>query len=291
MNTLQLSPDVWQSLRLRWLWVYRGAVPRVAEWSDEIVVPAGWFWVEAGQVRIRVEDREVVIRSGEGFFTAPGTRRQWFAEGTRLMSVGLRSDWPDGSPLFKPGLNVRQGKRASLPLKVATEALFAGVHPGREEVGYREAVVPANRSLTGWSAHEAAFQSWFSVYLGQLRKMGVSPQPRSGKDVRLARVLKKLEAWPLGESLQLGRLAAGSPWSERRLHDLLRDQLGMTAQAWLECRKLEMAKQRLATEDTALKEIAYQLGFRHPPHFTAWFKRHAGLTPMAYRAMGGVSGA
>lgn len=291
MNSLLLSPDVWQSLRLQWLWVYRGAVPRAGEWSDEIVVPAGWFWVEAGQVKIRADGQEIVIRPGEGFFTAPGTRRQWFAEGTRLMSVGLRSDWPDGSPLFKPGLNVRQGARASLPLKAATEALFAVVHPGRKEMGYREAVVPANRSLMGWSAHEAAFHSWFSVYLGQLRKMGVSPQPRSGKDVRLARVLKKLETWPLGESLQMGRLAAGSPWSERRLHALLRDQLGMTAQAWQECRKLEAAKQRLAREDTALKEIAYQLGFRHPPHFTAWFKRHAGLTPMAYRAMGGVGGA
>ncbi|MBV6500951.1 MAG: HTH-type transcriptional activator RhaS [Prosthecobacter sp.] len=291
MNTLLLSPDIWFSLRLQWLWVYRGAVPLAGEWSDEIAVPAGWFWVEAGLVKIRVEGREVVIRPGDGFFTAPGTRRQWFAEGTRLMSVGLRSDWPDGSPLFKSGLNVRQGTRASLPLKAATEALFAAVHPGREEMGYREAVAPAKRSLPGWSVHEAAFQSWFSVYLGQLRKMGVAPQPRSGKDARLARVLKRLEAWPLGESLKLGRLAAGSPWSERRLHDLLRDQLGMTAQAWLERRKLEAAKQRLATEDTALKEIAYQLGFRHPPHFTTWFKRHAGLNPMAYRAMGGVGGA
>lgn len=286
-----LPQDVWLSLRFQWLWVYRGVVPRAGEWSGEIAVPAGWFWVEAGLVKIRVEGQEIVIRPGEGFYTAPGTRRQWFAECTRLMSVGLRSDWPDGSPLFKPGLNVRQGARASLPLKAATEALFAVVHPGREEVGYREALVPENRSLSGWSVHEAAFQSWFSVYLGQLRKMGVAPQPRSGKDARLARVLKRLEAWPLGESLRLGRLAAGSPWNERRLHDLLRDQLGMTAQAWLECRKLEAAKQRLTTEDTALKEIAYQLGFRHPPHFTAWFKRHAGLTPKAYRAMGGVSGA
>ncbi len=65
----------------------------------------------------------------------------------------------------------------------------------------------------------------------------------------------------------------------------------MTAMAWLERRKLEVAKHRLAAEDTALKEIAYQLGFRHPPHFTTWFKRRAGLTPLAYRAMGGVSGA
>lgn len=291
MSPPLLADAIWQSLRLEWLWVYRGLVPRAGEWSDEITVPAGWFWVEAGLVKIQADGREVIIRPGDGFFTAPGTRRQWFAEGTRLLSAGLRSDWPDGSPLMKAGLNVRQGARASLPLKAATEALFTAVHPGREAVVYRDAVALKNRSLLDWSVHEAAFRSWFGVYLQHLQKMGVSPQPRSGKDARLARVLKKLETWPLGESLKLGRLAAGSSWSERRLHDLLRDQLGMTAQAWLERRRIEAARQRLAGEDTALKEIAYQLGFRHPPHFTAWFKRHSGVTPMAFRAMGGVSGA
>jgi hypothetical protein len=71
-------------------------------------------------------------------------------------------------------------------------------------MGYREAVLPANRSLTGWSVHEAAFQGWFSVYLGQLRKMGVAPQPKSGKNARLARVLKRLETWPLGGILEAG---------------------------------------------------------------------------------------
>ena len=41
----------------------------------------------------------------------------------------------------------------------------------------------------------------------------------------------------------------------------------------------------------ALKEIAFALGFRHPPHFTVWFKKQTGTTPTAYRASGGVVGA
>jgi AraC-like DNA-binding protein len=65
----------------------------------------------------------------------------------------------------------------------------------------------------------------------------------------------------------------------------------MTAQVWLERRRLDAARQRLVSEDTPLKEIAFALGFRHPPHFTAWFKRHTGMTPTAFRAGHGVDGA
>jgi AraC-like DNA-binding protein len=65
----------------------------------------------------------------------------------------------------------------------------------------------------------------------------------------------------------------------------------MTAQVWLERRRLEAARQRLTSEDTPLKEIAFTLGFRHPSHFTTWFKRHTGMTPTAFRVGRGVDAA
>jgi AraC-like DNA-binding protein len=35
-----------------------------------------------------------------------------------------------------------------------------------------------------------------------------------------------------------------------------------------------------------LKEIAFELGFRHAAHFTAWFRRQVDVSPSAYRAGG-----
>jgi AraC-like DNA-binding protein len=129
------------------------------------------------------------------------------------------------------------------------------------------------------------------VYVQTLEKMGVAPENSSAEDRRLDTMLKALSDWPLDEPLKLGQLAAGMKLSERRVHDLLRSRLGMTAQVWMERRRLEVARQRLAGEGTALKEIAFALGFKHPPHFTAWFKRHTGMTPTGFRDAGGVSGA
>ena len=99
-----ITDDVWRSLCHEWLWVYYGPVPRCDVWSAEILVPPGVFFVERGEVRIRAEGAEIVVPRGQAFFSAPGPRQHWFAKNTRLLSVGFRSQWPDGSPLFRSGL-------------------------------------------------------------------------------------------------------------------------------------------------------------------------------------------
>ena len=103
--------------------------------------------------------------------------------------------------------------------------------------------------------------------------------------------MRALHEWPLDQPLKLTLLGEGSTLGSRRVHDLLRAHLGMTAQAWLDQRRLSTARDRLSGEETSLKEIAFSIGFRHPPHFTAWFKRHTGMTPTAFRAGQGVEGA
>ena len=63
----------------------------------------------------------------------------------------------------------------------------------------------------------------------------------------------------------------------------MRAGLGLTAKGFLEQRRLEGARRLLGEGELPLKEVAALLGFRHAPHFTAWFKAGAGRTPSAYR--------
>jgi len=284
MNAPPLSPAVWQGLQFEWLWVYHGDVPRVETWSGQIRVPAGWFWVDRGLARIEAEGRVVTVRPGQSFFSAPGFRRQWFAAGTRPLSVGLRCLTPGGLPLFQEGLNIATTRPASEPLRKATVALFRAVHGRRRLVSYLEASAPVARSLASWCVHEAAFRDWFRAYLHALEKLGVQPltTTRSG-DPRLDRLITALNDWPLDKPLRLTAMARQSNLGERRAHDLLRDRIGHTPQAWLERRRLDFARAALMAESPPVKEIAFALGFRHAPHFTAWFKRATTLTPTAFR--------
>lgn len=255
-------------------------------------MPPGVFFVEEGLVRIRAEGKEMEVTPGQAFFSAPSTRQQWFEKDTRLLSVGLRCQWPDSQPVYNRGLNQVFDKNHITSLYQATRLLFQNVHAKEKAVTYLESRSEQNRSLVSWAQHEAAFRVWFAEYVQTLSLLGIEPQARLGiGDRRLEHLLSWLQAWPLDRSLDLHAAAQELGLSTRRIHQLLKEDLGMTAQVFLERRRLDHARQRLAQEDTPLKEIAFGLGFRHPPHFTVWFRRHTGMTPTAFRTGHGFEAA
>lgn len=274
-----LTPESWRSLRHEWLWVYRGAVPSTGVWSAEIAVPPGVFFVERGEARLRAGGCESIVRPGQAFFSKPGLRRQWFAPATRLLSVGFRSHWPDGTPLMNTGLNCVLEAPA---LRTATLRLFRQVHAKRQSVTYREAIAPATRSITDWAIHEAAFLSWLAVCLATLADAGLGLAPPAARSRRLSdQLLAWLNALPLEQSTP--SLPPDFPLGPRRSDQLLREHLGHGLREFLEKRRLNNARERVLAGTEPLKAIAFSLGFRHASHFTAWFRRHTGQSPSAWR--------
>ena len=168
----QLSLDVWRSLRCEWLWVYRGEPKRTQVWSAEIPVPPGVFFVEQGEARIRAYGQEHSIARGSAFFTAPGHRQQWFATGTRLLSVGFRADWPDGTPLHRTGLNLV----ASVPgLRRATLQLYRQIHGSRKAIDYQESVLPHPLDPMAWAQREPRFTLGSSCFWTPCRNAASLP--------------------------------------------------------------------------------------------------------------------
>lgn len=289
------TAGLWSELQREWLWVYAGYAPRVNTWSREITVPAGVFFVEAGEVRIQTEGRSLSVAEGQCFFTAPGTRRQWFAPGTRLLSVGLRCHWADGRPLHPSGLNCIFPDRKTAALQRETRLLYRAVHGQKKEVTYPQATTAAGLSLQDWARRDAAFARWFHTYVQTLESLGCpasGPRPETiGRDAATEKLVAWLLNWPVSHSPDLQEAAKLVGLTPRRIHDKFALALGMTAQAWMERKRLDLARRRLVQEDTPLKEIAFALGFRHPPHFTTWFRRHTGAAPSAYRQGHGMDAA
>ena len=285
-----ITAEAWRLVRHEWLWVYRGRVPKVEQWSTDIPVPNGVFFVEEGEGRIQADGREIIIPKGHVFFTAPGSRRQWFAQGTKLLSVGFRSLWPDGTPLLQAGMNIALPQRRVAALHAATLALFKTVHPAKRSVTYHQAIVPQPRDIRGWIKHEAAFQHWLVTFAETLTKLGIESGTRAD---RQRRRVDQLRAWlnerPLSETSPT--LPPSFDLGARRADQLLQQQLGMSLKTFLERRRLQAASERIQAGTEPLKEIAFALGFRHASHFTAWFRRHTGVPPSAYHAHGGTEAA
>jgi AraC-like DNA-binding protein len=278
-----LSLALWRSLQFEWLWVYRGLVPGPTHWSGDLRVPAGIFLVETGRADLRFGKESLEVPAGHMFFAAPGTRRQWFARGTRLLSVGFRVHWPAGAPLHRDGLNCALPASNARALQEATLALLHHVH-GRDRITFREATGVPDLTLAGHAEREAFYRAWFGNYIATLDALGIFPATqRASTDSRVQLLLERLDEWPLSRPLDRAELFAGLPVGARRLEQLFAQELRVAPAAYFEARRAEAARERLAGSASPLKETAHALGFRHPSHFTLWFRRHTGQSPSAYR--------
>ena len=74
--------------------------------------------------------------------------------------------------------------------------------------------------------------------------------------------------------------------SPNYLSDLLKKETGESALKHIQQKTLEMAKEHVFNTRKSVSEIAYELGFQYPQHFSRWFKKQVGVTPSEYRLRG-----
>ena len=67
--------------------------------------------------------------------------------------------------------------------------------------------------------------------------------------------------------------------------DMIKKETGKTAMEYIHLKIIDMAKQRLLDTTRSISEIAYDLGFKYPQHFTRVFKKSTGITPNDYRSL------
>lgn len=89
--------------------------------------------------------------------------------------------------------------------------------------------------------------------------------------------------WPVQRyARQLGLSAA-------RLNRIARAQTGRSAFALVQERVLLEARRRLTYVAMPVTQVALELGFRDPAYFSRFVKRHAGLSPRAFRRQQGLT--
>jgi len=71
--------------------------------------------------------------------------------------------------------------------------------------------------------------------------------------------------------------------SANYLSDLLSKYTGKSTQEHIHLKLIDKAKSLLWSTQSSIAEIAYDLGFEHPSHFTKLFKARTGYSPRAFR--------
>lgn len=67
--------------------------------------------------------------------------------------------------------------------------------------------------------------------------------------------------------------------------DLVKKETGQSAKEYILNRTVEVAKNKIFEGDKTVNEIAFELGFKYPQHFTRLFKQKVGKSPNEYRMM------
>lgn len=67
--------------------------------------------------------------------------------------------------------------------------------------------------------------------------------------------------------------------------DLIKKETGKTAQEYIQSKVIDVAKEKIFDPNKSVSEVAYELGFKYPQHFTRLFKQKTGHTPNEYRML------
>lgn len=67
--------------------------------------------------------------------------------------------------------------------------------------------------------------------------------------------------------------------------ELIKKETGKSAHELIQSKVIDLAKEKIFDPAKSVSEIAYELGFKYPQHFTRLFKQQVGYTPNEYRGL------
>ncbi len=67
--------------------------------------------------------------------------------------------------------------------------------------------------------------------------------------------------------------------------DLIKKETGKSAQEYIRLKLIDVAKEKIFDTGKSISEIAYEMGFKYPAHFTRLFKQQVGQAPNVYRSL------
>lgn len=272
----------WSSFRMELLWVYRG---RVKSYDRQRTVRHGygnWLWLlEEGEVEVESFGKRLHAKKGQWILCPEGESVQQFSEQAEILSIRFLCQWPTGENLFlrKEGFvfdadsHPRLAKKA-LPLLWLVEWKFPGS---------REALFEQHSDIETF----LILQNRFPVFLLELVKIlvGFGHELAYARtlDNRVALAIRSLNNAVLDQPFPLEYLLQVTGLSWVHLNRMMRDHIGMTGREYWDKRREDTACYRLEATEEPVKAIGFDLGFKQASHFTNWFKRRVGQSPLAYR--------
>ncbi|HEY7378851.1 MAG TPA: AraC family transcriptional regulator, partial [Steroidobacteraceae bacterium] len=221
--------------------------------------------------------REDVTRGGTLIITGRGPRKEWITHGERgceFVRVRL------SHRLFKAALGERghSGGDAEIIDNFGTrdpaiEALLLQLLREFREDAFCSALCA-----------EAIVQQIVVHLLRRYSSLSKVPDVRVQRltPAKLARVTEYIDG-NLAAELTTADVAAVVSMGAGHFAKCFRHTMGMTPHEFVAQKRIARARELLLEKERSIADIAYQVGFSAPSHFSTAFTRNVGITPRAYR--------
>ncbi len=282
MQSLALNPE---QLRSQLIWANEREVER--DFLQHQVGVArespAWF-IRTGSLSWQAEHDTLTGNPGDWVFPGQDPGEVQFSPGSRIISIRFLLLHADGRLLF-PGQSIHRCSGQDFPgLEQSALRLLTVLAPWQQQgtlmLGRHRIPLPENLEI------ESAFQGFLAQYCRFQLEQGEHPQPAGQEDQRVQQALQELTLrdmrLPFSEA-ELGKQVGLGP---RQLRRLFEQETGQSPFQHYDHRRQELARHSLRESRAPLKELAYDLGFSSPAHFSNWFRNRCGVSPGQYRKRG-----
>jgi len=245
-------------------------------------------FITQGRGRLDIDHASLDVAPRRVLVTGPGEVRRWRLDepGLEGVLVFFESEFIDaffGDTRFL----------ASLPLMAASPEARAVATPGRafDAVMDIAGLMCGELKAPRIDTHHALRADTYRLLIA-LQRLAVGRLNGERRELqanrlgahRLARRFTDLVERHHAEHHDVAAYAARLDVSPRHLNACVREATGKTPSETIHCRQFLEARRLLSHTALGVGAIAERLGFADASYFIRFFKRHAGQTPLAWRA-------
>lgn len=248
--------------------------------TGEEPIQIAWYLLN-GQLTLRDKNKKHTVPPGHWIFPSARVETQEFSPESRILSLRYQLHHRLGGALIAHNhAHVFPG--AECPgLETAARELIRLLRPWRSSqtllIGRERIPLPENFAI------EAAFHSWLSGALRLLLDAGEPLNVPGEKDPRITRAVEEILTHPMQSPFSETGLARQCGIAVSHLNRLYKAARNKTPYQEYEERRIHLALHALCETALPIKEIAYELGFSSPAHFSNWVRGKTGASPRGLR--------
>lgn len=269
---------------------FRETLPKHFRYEGEKHNSWEFVFVEAGKILASAEDRKYVVHSGELICHKPMEYHNLspYKGEARVVVLGFNCTTPQMAFFENKILDINPKQRFYINDIIVYAERFLSPRTPLEIVKYGFMPKRTDGSTTDSQALKNTVELLIlSLYSSKTTQRDERIENYSQHLIRknLAYEIKMYLNKNIGKRLSLLEISKAFSYSASTIKTVFKSETGESVMEYYNRLRLEKAENMLRAGVASTKEIAEQLGFNSPSHFTNFFKLHTGLSPKKYKEM------